>query len=152
MKNEGRKMKKELAKLGEWGEKNEGNAKDFNVYAGRKAVADASQRLSLAPFRWIHLIQQQHQPTMSGVEIAVAVFAIIGGLANASKLAIDLRERRKRKNENAAEVERLDRLEASLRRAETGIASEYERLRLSPSGEFAGQRWGAMIVHSLPWS
>jgi hypothetical protein len=72
---------------------------------------------------------------MSGIEIAVAVFGIIGGLANACKLVLDLRDRRKKKNEKAAEIERLDKLVESLRQAEMRITGEYKRLHLRPSGE-----------------
>jgi hypothetical protein len=74
---------------------------------------------------------------MSGLEIAAAVFGIIGGIASATKMIKDLREmylKRKNGRSSAARTlsetieQRLDRLEEQLRISELALEQEAQEI------------------------
>jgi uncharacterized protein involved in exopolysaccharide biosynthesis len=73
---------------------------------------------------------------MSGLEVAAAVFGIIGGIASTIKMASDLREmhgKKEKGNDGAANSisgsieKRLERLEKQLSASETAL-QQYRRL------------------------
>jgi hypothetical protein len=81
---------------------------------------------------------------MSGLEVAAAVFGIIGGIATATKMASDLRElyvkKKKGKGGAAKSIsetieQRLGRLERQLSASETAL-QEYRRLNARLSCKF----------------
>jgi hypothetical protein len=74
---------------------------------------------------------------MSGLEVAAAIFGIIGGVASAYKLAVELRKRhQRRKNDKNATEERLRRVERQLKDSKAKL--ERRELATYPSGNHVG--------------
>lgn len=80
---------------------------------------------------------------MSGLEIAAAVFGIIGGIASTARVASSLRKRyvdkKKGKTNSAQSVsetieQRLERLEKQLRSSELALQG-YQSLDVRPNGK-----------------
>ena len=85
---------------------------------------------------------------MSGLEIAAAVFGIIGGIATTTKITSSLRkryvEKKKGKNNSAQSVSEtieqgLERLEKQLRNSELALQG-YQSLDVRPNGKLIVQR------------
>jgi Na+/glutamate symporter len=85
---------------------------------------------------------------MSGLEIAAAVFGIIGGIATTTKIVSKLRkqyvDKKKDKNNSAQSVsetieQRLERLEKQLRNSELALQG-YQSLDVRPNGKLIVQR------------
>jgi hypothetical protein len=85
---------------------------------------------------------------MSGLEIAAAVFSIIGGIATTTKIASKLRKQyvdKKKDKSNSAQFvsgtieQRLEQLEKQLRNSELALQG-YQSLDVKPNGKPVVQR------------
>jgi hypothetical protein len=123
----------------------------FPLFTYKRPRAHSALRRQVRFYSCLYCVIQRNYFTMSGLEIAAAVFGIIGGIASATKMIKDLRElylKRKNGRSSAARTisetieQRLDRLEEQLRISELALeqeAQEVSRLNWGRHGKSSVQ-------------